>query len=280
MKMVKKILLLGTLAIAASLTLASCGVKEDEEKAIKDDRIDFSNENTKNYRAFVTTKTKHYSANAEITLDNPTEIKGAKSNYVLGFIFGVEEKEHNPKVKIPAKDKDGKDISKEVTFYNFGIAALRYNKTKNNVEWYVSWCEDVPNTILGYNDNGDFYDIEITDIDGVKAKYGKETQIVPSPSENLIFKTVSGLSLTEDKKLSVIIKTVANDDGSYKVSICNADGDEKATTTISKTVTGLTEKTQKLIGRYVTVYAGESVKGTIKYTDVNGNIIPADYVEE
>ncbi len=276
MKMVKKILLLGTLAIAASLTLASCGVKEDEEKAIKDDRIDFVNENTKNYRAFATTKTKHYSANAEITLDNPTEVKGAKSNYVLGFIFGVEEKEHNPKVTIPAKDKDGKDTTTDVTFYNFGIAALRYNK-KSGVEWYVSWCEDVPNTILGYNDEGAFANISVTNVDGVTTKYGKETQIIPTTGT---FKTVSGLSLTEDKKLSVIIKTVANDDGSYKVSICNADGDEKDSTTISKTVTGLTEKTQKLIGRYVTVYAGESVKGTIKYTDVNGNIIPADYVEE
>ena len=274
MKMVSKIVL-GTLALAAVLTLTSCGVKEDEEKAIDGKRIDFDNTTEHNYRAFVTTKTKHYSANAVITLDNPTEVKGEKANYVLGFVFGVEENEHNPKVEVFKKDANGNNTTDKetVTFYNFGIAALRYNKSSGKVEWYVSWCKDVPNTILGYNDDGEFKNISVTDISGVTKIYGEETQIIP---ETGIFKKVDGLSLTEDNKLSVIIKTFANNDGSYFVSICDTDGNEKDSTTISKAITGYTEKTQALIGRYVTVYAGESVKGTIEYTDVNGNVIPLD----
>ena len=274
MKMVRKILL-GTLAIATVLAFTSCGVKEDEEKAIDGKRIDFENTTEKNYRAFVTTKTKHYSANAVITLDNPTEVKGSKANYVLGFVFGVEEKEHNPKVEVFKKNEKGEDTTEKetVTFYNFGIAGLRYNKSTSKVEWYVSWCKDVPNTILGYNNEGEFKNISVTDINGVVSTYGEETQIVPKTGT---FKEVAGLNLTDDNKLSVIIKTVAKDDGSYDVSICNADEDVKDSVTIPATTTGLTTKTQKLIGRYVTVYAGESVKGTIEYTDVNGNVIPLD----
>ena len=286
MKMVRKILL-GLVATAAVLSLVSCGqVKEDEEKAIDGENIGFKNEKTENYRGFITTKTKHYSANAEITIDNPKEIANSShnANAVLGFVFGVEEVKHDPVVQVYKKNDKNEDEVTDVTFYNFGIASVRYNKA-GNVEWYVSWCKDVPNTILGYNDSPDFGNISVKDINNVTKTYGSEKQILPTSGT---FETVSGINLTEDNKLSVLIKTVANDGkkdseleaGSYTVSLCNAKGEEKSSVKIPATETGLTKKTELLIGRYVTVYAGEEIKGTIKYSDIKGNVIPADYVEE
>ena len=88
-----------------------------------------------------------------------------------------------------------------------------------------------------------------------------------------------------------MIKTVANDDGSYTVTLCDEEGNKITGTdtgTIPQTKTGFTKKVnnvdtpsklQKLIGRYITVYNKQSVTGTIKYLDVNGNLIPAeDYI--
>lgn len=270
MKMVKKILF-GLAIAAAAFTLAGCLPTEDPDGALKSENIEFTQDSSKGqfYRSFKSTATKHYSANAEIKIDNPKAPEALSTNNAVatfGFVFGLEEHKHDPEVK--TTNAEGKE--EKVKFYDFGIAAVRYNRKSSKIEWYVSWCEDAPDTLFGYNDASEFE----TKIDGVK--YGKETQIIPTSG---FFKQVSSLSLTDDDKLDVVIKTVANEDGSYKVSLCNADGDEKDSTTISKAVTGFEGKTQKYIGRYLTVYSGETVKGSIKYTDVNGNLIPAEYVD-
>ena len=277
MKMVKKILL-GMAFTAAVLSFVSCGIKEDEQKAIDGEDIGYTNFNNddvnpdhKNYRAFVTTQTKHYDAIAEITIDNPEEVNGSKgANAVLGFVFGVKEHVHSPKVKI---SKDGE--TKDVTFYDFGIAGVRWNKNKGKVEWYVSWCEDVPNTIIGFNNDTAFGNIEITDVNGLVGTFGTETVIVPDTG---IFEDVA-IPLT-DGKLKISIKTQANNDGGYTVKLCNAEGTTVKTANIDSSDTGITSKEERYIGRYLSVYYGESIKGVIKYSDVNGNVIPADYRED
>ena len=281
MKMVKKILL-GMAFTAAVLSFVSCGLKEDEQKAIDGENIGYANKDNEdvnpshlNYRAFNTTETKHYSANAEIVIDNPEEVVSStrESNAVLGFVFGVKEHENSTQYKVKVGDE-----TKKVVFYDFGIAGVRYNKKSGKTEWYVSWCENVPNTIFGFNDSGAFKDIKFTDADGHEVgPFGTEKQIVPTTGT---FSAVD-LPLT-DGKLALAIRTVAKDTGSYVVELCKNVSDDVpvATATIPAATTGLSAKEERFIGRYVNVYYGETISGTIKYSDVSGNVIPADYRED
>ena len=290
MKMVKKILLLGTLAIAASLTLASCGVKEDEEKAIKKSgKIELTHNGSKKYyRSFAATDTKHYSANAVITIEDaanyaPKDAEGKKlgvsAKAGFGFVFGLEESNKDKNIK---KTVDGEE--KKVTFYDFGVASVRWNAEKNTAEWYVSWCKNVPDTVFNYTDLRDFKDTSL-----VGAPEAIEEYIVDDGAGG--WKVVSNLKLKDDGSLVAMIKTDAKEDGSYTVTLCDEEGNKITGTdtgTISNTLTGFTKKVdgvdkpsklQKLIGRYITVYYKQSVTGTIKYLDVNGNLIPAeDYI--
>ena len=272
-----KVLLSSAVAAALVFGFAGCADGSDDGDAINGENIEFTHGQASDsikaedaagytyYRGFKTTKTNHYSSNALITIENPQiTVTGVVSNAGLGFVFG--EYDGSKKVK-----QDGKE--KSIKTYTFGIASVRYNASIKKVQWYVSWVKGTPETVFGYNNSSDFSD-RVGDDD---EELGEETQIVPSDSHPWKDTTVS---LT-DGNLVVKIAVTANDDGSYKVELQNADGTETfESAAISKDVTGFEKKTQQRIGRYLTVYKGQSVKGSITYSDIQGNPIPADYDEE
>ena len=122
MKMVKKILL-GTLAVAAVLSLASCGKIEDDDKdAIKGSgtsySIDYKNESGNKYRAYKSTSLNHAGALVKIKFDNGTDATAGTSK--MGVIFNL-------------KEVDGKK--------NFFIIGLGGNN--DNPNFYVSKMENI-----------------------------------------------------------------------------------------------------------------------------------------
>lgn len=276
MKMLKKILL-GTLVLATALAFTSCGLSEDQEKAISSSgKVNYTNDSTKNfYRSWVATKTKHLDADAIITIedaDNYVPLQKNSDNTpvvakgVFGFIFGLEEvtNKYDP-VK---KNVDGKDVT--VKFYDFGIAGVRWNAADDKVQWYVSWCKNVPNTVFNFTDSSGFADEDL-----------------PSGSPAALEKVVLGwtdidtsdLNLDIDNNLAAIIKTQATDTGGYTVNLCTKEGRAISTANISNTDTGYPNgKIQRLIGRYITVYKNQTLKGSIKYDDINAGVIPEDDV--
>ncbi len=267
MKMVKKILL-GTLAVATILAFASCGLKQDEEKAFNGDKIEFTHDGTSGtyYRSFKATSTKHYSVNAKVTIENAanyTATTGVSAKAGLGFVFGLEEVTPPTPVK-----KMVNGTEKTVKFYNFGVASVRYNAAASKSQWYVMWCKNVPDTVFNYNDNTAFSDSSLTGAPTHVPSYIKPTSDA--------WQDISNLTLV-DGNLVALIRSVANTDGSYKIELYDSKDVKIDECTIPASTTGLTARTQKLIGRYLTVYKSQSVKGKIEYSDFSGNVIPADY---
>ena len=282
----------GGVAIAAlSFGFVSCGESEDDDDAFNGEEISLSNtDTTKNdngnklYRSFKGTKTKHYSANALITINNAATVNNS-SQYVsaagYGFLFGLEETTSTVNSDAGTtyyESYDSVTFGDKAKFYTFGIASVRYNATSKTGEWYVSWCENVPSTCFNYTTYSGFSGA-VYDASGNSVTVGTETTVVKGSST--AWKAVSDLSLT-DSNFIAQIRVVANDDGSYTVGLYK---DATATSTLdSKTIsastTGLEKKTQKDIGRYITVYAGQTTTGKIEYSDISGNPIPADYVED
>ena len=122
MKMVKKILLgLSVIAIAVSLT--GC-IKDDTESAIKgvgkNYSIDYTNDNTENYRAYKASGQKHAGGIVKITFDKDGDPADSK----MGVIFGLEE----------TKTADKKTIR------NFNIIGV---SAANN--YYVSSFKNIEN---------------------------------------------------------------------------------------------------------------------------------------
>jgi hypothetical protein len=298
MKMVKKILL-GMALTAAVISFVSCGVKQDEEKAFNGENIEMTHNGKSSdkgtyYRSFASTKTKHYSANAKISIENADSLTTFDENVKveskagLGFVFGLEEvaKDSNVVKYVYDEDfnaetkSDGSKKTEKVKFYDFGVASVRWNAKTNKAQWYVSWCKNVPDSVFNYNPNGAFADTALE-----KMPENAEATIPVAHEDEIVkgtsgaWKDIAALELAEDGSFNAMIQTKANEDGSYTVNLCKIDDPDTVidTTTIAAAKTGLTEKTQKLIGRYLTVYWKQTVKGKIEYEDISGNVIPADY---
>jgi len=259
-------ILLTAVAAVSVIGFASCGNQGNVGQ-----KINKTNDSTeyKFVREWSKTTTKHYKATAIIKNENPTVLadptypgyekgKDVIANATLGFLFGLEEDTETEKEVAGTK------------FYNFGIAAVRYNTVAKKNQWYVSWVKAAPETVFKTNNSSNFTDtLKLSD--GSEKTFGTETEVKATWSD-------AKFDLIDDELVASIVVT-ANDDGSYKVDLM----DEKQETlydsaTISNSVTGLTEKTEKFIGRYVTVYSGQTVQGSIKYKDIEGNVIP-DYEE-
>ena len=284
--------LFGSAVLAALMFgFASCGENEDESNAFDGEEISLSNTDTtkndngnKYYRSFAGTKTKHYSANALITINNAgttSNSYGAAAGY--GFLFGLEETTSAVNTAAgttyyESYDSSTKKFGDKAKFYTFGIASVRWNAASKTAEWYVSWCENVPSTCFNYTPYSGFSGA-VYDANGKSVTVGKETEIVKGNSS--AWKAVSGFSLT-DSSLVAQIRVVAKDDGSYTVGLYkNAEATSAIDTgTILASTTGFTATPQKDIGRYISVYAGQTTTGKIAYSDISGNPIPADYVED
>lgn len=299
--------LLGS-AIALSLVFgfAGCSDSEDDDDAFNGENISLSNtDTTKNanntllYRSFESTKTNHYSANALLTINNVATVANKENNATAayGFLFGLEEttdavNKADSTTYYESYDSTTKKFGDKAKFYSFGIAAVRWCVKDNCAEWYVSWCKNVPSTCFNYTKASGF-DNAVYNKDGTKVtSYGVETQIVDGSesatkcSASSSWKKVSNISLNDAGALVSQIRVVAlsgDDKGGYSVGIyASADATDAldSTTEVTASVTGFTDRVQKEIGRYITVYVGESTTGTIQYSDISGNPIPADYNEE
>ncbi len=142
---------LGGVAIAAlSFGFASCGESEDESNAFNGEEISLSNTDTtkndngkKYYRSFRGTKTKHYSANALITINNAaTTANSLESAAGYGFLFGLEEttstvNKDADTTYYESYDSTTKKFGDKAKFYTFGIASVRWNAKNKTAEWYL-----------------------------------------------------------------------------------------------------------------------------------------------
>ena len=102
----------------------------------------------------------------------------------------------------------------------------------------------------------------------------RSAQIIPESTSDSFFDKID-VKPNADETLIVNIKSVANSAGGYNITISDEQETSKATATIKggtadDAVTGLKEKTELKLGRYVTVYSGETASGSIALTDVNG----------
>ncbi len=274
----------GGVALAAlSLGFISCSESEDDDGAIDGESISYTNSDTSNiYRSFKSTKTKHYSANALITINNAastTTSYPAVAGY--GFLFGLEETTTTVNASANTTYYEDSANKTKASFYTFGIAAVRWNATNSTAEWYVSWCENVPSTCFNSTTSNDFSGTVYAANSSTTTTLGTETTVVKGDN-NTAWKAVSGFSLTDSKSFIAQIRVVANGDGSYSVGLYkNAETSSAlGTGTITAATTKFTAKTQKDIGRYITVYPGQTTTGRIDYSDISGNPIPADYNED
>ena len=142
------------------------------------------------------------------------------------------------------------------------------------------WCENVPSTCFNYTPYSGFSG-DVYDADGNSKRIENNESEIVKGSGSASWKAVSGFSLT-DSSFVAQIRVVANSDGSYAVGLYkNAEASSAlGTGTIPASTTKFTAKTQKDIGRYITVYAGQTTTGKIEYSDISGNPIPADYAED
>lgn len=312
------------LALVGALVfgLVACSDSEDNAKAISGKQIDFTwsdsearkglaaeiaagKKVTKNnsevdptlddmlYRSFVTLKTKHDSSDAIVTIYNVTDLADTDADISakagLGYVFGLKEEKHDDAVKIQTTTNK----QETVKFYTFGVASVRWSKKANDgnggFQWYVSWCDDVPNTCFNYTSSTAFSD-KLTGTEGnaeiTKKSFGEETKVIPTESETTTFwRDVEGIGLIdaegdgEKNDIQVKLVITANEDGSYKVQLqkwgdngqwTDAGSDENTHWgTVEDKATGLDAKTQLDIGRYLTVYNKQSVTGQIVLENIS-----------
>lgn len=124
MKMVKKILF-GLVAVAAVLSLASCGIKKDDPEGIikgtaGNYSVNYKYDGDGEYRAYKSTAYQHAGALVKVTFDKDADAGNSK----FGIIFGLEEK------------NTGKD------FYIVGVGP---NPAGSGGKYYVSRFEKIAN---------------------------------------------------------------------------------------------------------------------------------------
>ena len=305
MKMVKKILL-GTLAVAAILTFASCGQREEAGNSELIDinagsskgSIDYTNDSEDTTRGFKTLQTKHLDAICHIET-TVTELKGdnAKASGTMGYIFNV------------VKAEDGT--------YSFSIAGARYNQKSGDVEAYVETFKGIAAdkleenltggkkaTGLSYGDTAfGFTLVEKTDVNRLLAAQTEE----PKKLDLWIDLVANGKAKKDD---TAAPKGRGGKEGTYTVTFywkdpvrqssaksydltygeakgaapaTFAEGFLKSCTIEAADVNaaydaekGLTSM-QSDVGFYANVYAGQTLKGTWKLDEIKKE---AEEIEE
>ena len=190
MKMVKKILL-GLAAAAAVLSLASCGLKDDDpEGAITGSgsnyKVNYTNPSTKAkdyYRAYNTTSLRHSGALVKVTFDDPSECKNSK----MGLIFDLKDS---------VNEKAAKGVR---DFFIIGIGAedaLYVSKYENIV--------DIQGDNFGAKTTGNAAEGEAT-----------ETEYIKLANGNCDLTSATN----EDGSISLYIYCKANKEGEYKFAL-------------------------------------------------------------
>ena len=296
MKMVKKILL-GTLAVAAILSFASCQREEGGNSSIIDVKaasssasIDKTNDGDSVTRGFKTLQTKHLDAICHIEttvtdlVDKTVNGQKIQSAGTMGYIFNLVKNEETNK-------------------YSFTIAGARYNQISGDVEAYVETFNDIEADKLEEKLDGG---VKADGLSYASTAFGF-TLVEKDDVEDLLDAQTS-----EPKKLDLWIDVVANGkesanattyptgrhnttaDGTYTVSFywkdpkrhssatsynltygdsngaapeTYADGLLKRCTVLAANVNAPYDSTKGLtsmqseVGFYANVYAGQTLKG-------------------
>lgn len=212
MKMVKKILF-GLVAVAAVLSLASCGIKKDDPEGIikgtaGNYSVNYKYENadtTATYRAYKPTGFKHAGELAKITFDKNDISKAGNSKF--GVIFGLKE------------DKQG-----NTTYKNFFIVGLGANG-----DYYVSKFENVVDIQAENFGAGKTYTNHVSST----GSNGEKETLIPNAndqygSNGILSGSLYGQS-NEDKYAYIWYQVFK--DGSIKVIIGNIDENSSEYTT-------------------------------------------------
>ncbi len=221
------------------------------------------NKTTTNYnRNYVTTKTKHTSAIAEIVMPKSTGLDN-NGDGVVGMIFAVKENEDKTQ--------------------NFGLVGLRRNKA-GEVQYYISYYTNVSLASENLNKANNFCDKNgkkigetgclATEADisgnfvdtGIRAATGDVTVYVEL--------LAGGTDTDNDGKVES-----DEGDGSYEIKIYDSEAWDatakklktgalaKKTGTIVAAKTGDTKATQYKLGMYLNAYANSTLKGKVTLVD-------------
>lgn len=319
MKLGKKLMVVAM--AVATLSMVGCALNQDGEGAISGKSVDFDNtyvmvkdddsskikkadgendirvgwktsKNTKYYyRGIKQLATKHYDSICTITItpndfdsNNMSHESSKKSNGVVGFFVGGEE------------------ITNWNNTSNGGLncilVGVRYNKSDNKIESYVSKYGNVSFSDLNYTDKENLVDIngnmvkqynELSDDDKTKL-VGFEKDFTNNWGN--IKADASTFEVGNDYK--VVIKATAKDNGEYLIEYFTADDlddkgkiKEESKAKFKVTVSGgkeldksgYTERTQTNLGWYANIYPGQHLTASWKFTDTNGNVIPVPAAE-
>ncbi len=291
MKMVKKILL-GTLTLAAVLTFAGCGTREEAGNSemiqvnvgSKKASIDYTNDGNTTSRGFKSLQNQHLDAIVHITtnvntMDSSTA-NDLKANGVMGYIFNIKKNESTNK-------------------YDFSIAAVRYNQNTSKTEAYVETFHDVDGDKL--EDQLPLGEHATSDKEWETNAFGFDLGITPVNGKiDVWIDVVANDGVTEGRDGTAGTYTVRffNDNpgrtknvSNYALTYSNDVNPLKATLTIGTddvsnkfgTDTGDNANIKNLkamqadIGFYANVYAGQNVTGEWKFDAIK---MEAEEIEE
>ena len=289
MKMVKRILL-GLAASAVILGFSGCkpeaaGNEDLIKISGKTGSIDYTNETNSVTRGFKTLKTKHLDAICEIeyTVTDLVAGKGSVATGTMGYIFNV--------------------VTNADDTYSFTIAGVRYNQDIGNIQAYVETFKNIAKDKLedelsggiqatgsnsGYASTA--FGFELVDKNTVKALLDAQTS-TPKKLNLWIDVVANGKALSNGELKpqegrtgtdGTYTVTFYGEDPqrnsaatSYKLTYDNSDADVLYTCSIKKDdvnssydeTKGLTSM-QADVGFYANVYAGQTLKGTWKLSEI------------
>ena len=319
MKLGKKLMVVAM--AVATLSMVGCALNQDGEGAINGKSVDFENtyvmvkdddnsqikkaddendkrggwttsKNTKYYyRGIKQLATEHFDSICTITItpndfkSEDMEHKASKtSNGVVGFFVGGEE------------------ITNWNNTSNGGLncilVGVRYNKSEDKIESYVSKYGNVSFSDLNYTDKEN-----LVDIHGNMVK--KYSELIEDDKKNLVGfekdftnnwnnNNASADTFKVGNDYKVVIKATANDKGEYLIQYFTADDlddkgkikeDSKAKFEVTVPggkdldKSGYDKRTQTNLGWYANIYPGQHLTASWKFTDTNGNVIPVPAAE-
>lgn len=276
MKMTKKFFA-AALAVAA-LSLVGCNMNEDEYGILDFDApngvctIDYTNENEATVsgntvsgtfiRGWATFNTNHVTSNCLITMEGlDTVVSDVTQKGNMGFMFNLTKND----------DKT----------YNFNVITLKYGGSGKLMYYISNYVNVDANYLSGPAQN-------FCDLDGKPAGTNsacKEVQIAPTSGT---WATVTGWTVT-DNKLNAFIKLDYSDTDGYTINVydgTDASGVSKITEANIKN--GLVadeddttkfEKPENMIGCYAMVKPSQTLKGSWKFTNIQGNAIPLELAD-
>lgn len=307
MKMTKKIVL-GALA-AMALVLSGCNggmlptVGEEEDsingRLIKGvtakayigekDGDGVENKTDKADREMQFFATKHYGAFAALTL------KGEKKNTTaangqLGYVFNYSENKDKTVnfITIGYRNHDGIVDSYVSQFYN--ISTDEFDAPNFGVSKDATKADGKTAKVKGT----DFFEYNMADVTAEVLETIKEskkpTEIMYKDNGAIFFKIANfdDVYTAADDELSIGVEVIAEEEdgkkGSYTINYYKtlknykkvANSTPVKTVTVPATVTGYTKKTQTKMGCYVNIYAGKTLNGFWRFSEIKGEDVPVE----